>query len=61
MVSDDEIIEFIANSEYPALGTGEIAEQFDMSTQGISKRLRDLADRGEIQTRMIGPTRVWWI
>jgi predicted transcriptional regulator len=52
--------EFLLSTD-PTLGTGELAEKFNYSKQGMNKRLRALENRGLIQSKKLGNVRAWWI
>jgi len=52
--------EFLLSTD-PTLGTGELAERFDYSKQGMNKRLRALEDSGLVKSKKLENARAWWI
>lgn len=61
-VTDDDIIETMRSHCDPAFTTAELAELFDMTTEGIRRRLEKL--RKEEQLYKKKPTKrtvIWWI
>ena len=61
-VTDDEIIETIASHPDPAFTTSELAEIFDMSTEGVRGRLNKLAEEGKIaKKKPTTRTVIWWV
>jgi len=61
-VSDDEIIEQIRSHPDPAFTTPELAEQFDMTVEGIRRRLNKLQDKGRLyKKKPTNRTIVWWV
>jgi predicted HTH transcriptional regulator len=60
-VSDEEIITIISQHPDPAFTTGELAELFGMSTEGIRGRLSKLQDKGLISKKKpTNRTVIWW-
>jgi predicted ArsR family transcriptional regulator len=55
--NDDEIIDAVQKHN-PAT-TGEVAEAVDMSRQGAAYRLEALETDGHIESKSVGPNRVW--
>ncbi|SHH65827.1 winged helix-turn-helix domain-containing protein [Halobaculum gomorrense] len=60
-VSDTEILRQFALSAEPVLVASELAEEFDMSRQGIFDRLQQLEEEGYVESAMKASARVWWI
>ncbi|AQL43291.1 hypothetical protein BV210_11565 [Halorientalis sp. IM1011] len=60
-VSDIEILRQFALSSDPVLGANELTETFDMSRQGIDYRLRQLAEDGLLESKIISRDRVYWL
>lgn len=61
-VTDDEIVERLERCPEPAYTTGELAERFDMSVQGMRNRLEALADTGAIRKKKPSArTVIWWV
>lgn len=63
-VTDEDIIHAvheIARAERIAT-TSEVEERVDLSRRGLQKRLRDLHEHGEIESKEVGARgRVWWV
>jgi len=60
-VSDEEIIEYMEQSDDPAFVAVEIAEKFGINKETARQRLNDLAERGEIHRKKPSArTVVWW-
>ena len=58
---DEAVLRFIRDSDGDFAGTAEVAERFEMSTQGASYRLKKLRDVGEIESRNISRDEVWYV
>lgn len=60
-VSDDDILFFFETGERPFYGTGEVAEEFDLSNTQARRRLDTLHEKKAIQKiRMDDRRTVWW-
>lgn len=60
-VEDDQIVEAMKEADDPAFITSELAEMFDMTTEGIRRRLETLEDSGRIYKKKPGTrTVIWW-
>lgn len=60
-LDEDEILKFINGVYGPVAGTTDIAEHFDVTTEGITKYLKRLEDGGFVEYRKIGRAKVWWL
>ena len=61
-VTDEEIMREMRVSRSPAFTTAELAERFDMSTEGIRNRLKKLRDEDQIKSKQPGSrTVIWWV
>ncbi|WP_435101140.1 winged helix-turn-helix domain-containing protein [Halarchaeum sp. P4] len=60
-VTDEQILTAIRNAYSPAVGTSDVAERVGAQRQTVDKHLRELAEEGLVETRMIGRVRVWWL
>ena len=60
-VDDIEILRVFSESDDPALFTGEVAEEIDFSNQGTFPRLRELEQRGLLETKSGGRVPIWWL
>lgn len=45
----------------PALGTSDIAEEIGISQQATQRHLKRLEEDGRLETRKVGPARIWWV
>ena len=60
-VSDDEIIAGMRRCPEPAYTTGELADEFGMTTQGMRNRLESLAETGAVKKKKPSArTVIWW-
>jgi len=57
--SDEEILDFIEKIEVAT--TSEVAEEFSYHIQTARRRLKALADQGELNQKDVGKRFVWWI
>jgi DeoR/GlpR family transcriptional regulator of sugar metabolism len=55
--TDAEIIQFVR--ENGPIGSSDVAEEFDIATGTAYRRLRELDDRGKVDSLDVGPTLVW--
>lgn len=60
-VDDIQILHVFAESSDPALFTGEVADKIGFSNQGTIPRLRDLENRGLLESKSGGRTLIWWL
>lgn len=60
-VDDSEILEMFVTADDPILFTGELADEFDFSNQGMIKRLRSLEQDGYLSVKRSGNVPAWWI
>lgn len=60
-VSDEEILEFLADTAPPAVSSTEIADAVGMSASGVKIRLEKLRDRGLVNDHATGASRIWWL
>lgn len=60
-VTDDEILAVMERSDDPAFITSELADEFDMTTEGIRRRLNQLEREGRIHKKKPSArTVIWW-
>jgi predicted RNase H-like HicB family nuclease len=60
-VSDEDILFFFETGERPFYGTGEVAEEFDLSNTQAGRRLSDLCETGELKRVTLDERRtLWW-
>jgi predicted transcriptional regulator len=60
-VNDATIIREIALARGPAVFAVELTGPLDMSRQGVDRRLRDLQDKGLVNSKKAGRARMWWV
>ena len=61
-VGDVEILREIALSEHPVITAGDLADELDYSDDGVRNRLRDLRDKGYVNSLDVGArATVWWL
>jgi len=61
VVSDSQILELFISASDPVVSAPELAEELPISKTGVYKRLRDLDDRGLVDSKKFGQGRAWWI
>lgn len=62
VVTDVDILEAFVVHPDPALSAPEVAEDVEMSRQGVDSRLRELEEDGLVGTKKVGArARIWWI
>lgn len=60
-ISNEDILEAFQRHTDPVLSTAEVAEEFDFSQAGILSRLRDLEEKGWLESKKIGNSNAWWL
>ena len=56
--TDGEILDAVRDHEPAA--TSEVAEELDMTRQGVDRRLREIRDAGRVRSKKIGASLVWF-
>lgn len=60
-VSDEEILAKMNESADAAFTAAELADSFGMTNEGMRNRLRQLAERGVLESKKPGVrTLIWW-
>jgi DeoR/GlpR family transcriptional regulator of sugar metabolism len=59
-VTDEDILDLLTHLPGPVITTTDVAETFDMTTEGARRKLNDLCDEGVLDRRKSGQTRVYW-
>ena len=59
-VAEDDILDLLDTIPGPVITTTDVAETFDMTTEGARRKLNDLCDEGILDRRKSGQTRVYW-
>lgn len=60
-ISDDEILNIFEESSDPVLSTNEVADKIGLGRRGTYNRLDQLANKGKLRRKSIGPGYVWWV
>lgn len=61
-VSDKEILDKMKTATDPAFTTSELAEKFEMTSEGIRGRLKKLERQNQIQSKKPSSrTVIWWV
>jgi predicted transcriptional regulator len=61
-ITDERILEFIRTHEDPCVTAGEIAEEFDITNEGVNYRLKKIRDRGDVVEKRVGASaKVWYV
>lgn len=61
-VSDGEIVAAMSRHPDPAFTTSELAGMFDMTAEGIRRRLESLRERNEVyKKKPTERTVIWWV
>lgn len=60
-VTDDELLAVFEAAESPFLTVQEVAEHVDLGRRGTDQRLRQLVEQDDLDTRMAGRTRIFWL
>jgi len=61
MIQDFEFLKVIEHLDDPACSAKEIAAELPIGETGVYKRLQDLDERGLIESKRVGPARIYWI
>jgi len=59
--TDERILRAIRDAYPPAVGTSDIADELGVSRQAVDRHLRELVDKGYVNTSKIGRSRAWWL
>lgn len=59
-VTDEDILAVLSRVPGPVITTTDLAERFDITTEGARRKLNDLCDAGVLDRRKTGQTRVYW-
>lgn len=60
--TDDDLINWMREQSDPAYVASEVAEAFDMSTEGVRVRLEALEKEGRLMSKKPSPrTVLWWL
>jgi Fe2+ or Zn2+ uptake regulation protein len=61
-VSDEEILDVFRESSDPVLIASEVADEVSIGRRGVYKRLKQLAEDGQLGRKKIGGRgTVWWL
>jgi predicted ArsR family transcriptional regulator len=59
-VTETEVLDLFEQIPGPVVTTTDLAETYDMTTEGARRKLNDLCDAGVLDRRKTGRTRVYW-
>lgn len=59
-VSDEDVVRTLVAARPPALGTTDLAKEFDISGEAMRRRLHRLHEEGIIEKATVGGSLVWW-
>jgi len=59
-VTETEVLDLFEQIPGPVITTTDLAETYDMTTEGARRKLNDLCDVGALDRRKTGRTRVYW-
>lgn len=60
-VCDDCVLRSVDEGDAPVSSTPEVADRIGHTVEGVSLRLRPLADGDFLDTDVKGRTRLWWL
>lgn len=61
-VTSESILEFVRAHKEPVVTAGEIADEFDMTNNGVNYRLQQLEDDGKLVSKRAGSSaKVWYL
>ena len=60
-VSDEEILAVFEQAADPVLSAPEVADRLRIGEQGTYQRLRELEEKGAVDSKKIARGRAWWI
>jgi len=60
-VSDEALIRAVLEAYPPALGTSDVADKVELSSEATRRHLNRLEEEGYLSTDKLGPVRVWWV
>lgn len=59
-VTDEDILELLSEIPGPVITTTDVADTFDMTTEGARRKLNDLCESDVMDRRKTGQTRIYW-
>mgnify|MGYP003851772347 FL=1 len=60
-VSDEALIRAVLEAYPPALGTSNVADKVELSSEATRRHLKRLEEEGYLSTDKLGSVRVWWV
>lgn len=60
-ITKDRVLTEIKEADYAFLTTTEIVDRLPASRQAVNNRLRELVERGELETRLSSNIRFYWL
>lgn len=59
-MTETEVLDLFEQIPGPVITTTDLAETYDMTTEGAKRKLNDLCDAGLLDRRKTGRTHVYW-
>ena len=60
-VTDIDILREFVLTPDPVLHPTELTDPLDLSRQGVHNRLQELAEKGDLASKKVAGTRIFWI
>lgn len=60
-ITDEELLNYIRVVEDPFVTAAELADEFEMTRQGINGRLNQLKSSGVLKSKQCGSGQGWWL
>lgn len=59
-VTPDRVLNVFDHVDGPTITSTDVADVLDCSTEAARRKLAELAERGELASRSVGRTIIWW-
>lgn len=59
-VTPERVLDVFDHVDGPTITSTDVADVLDCSTEAARRKLAELAERGELASRSVGRTIVWW-
>ena len=59
-VTEEDILELVSEIPGPVITTTDVADAFDITTEGARRKLNDLCESEVMNRRKTGQTRIYW-
>ena len=61
MVTPESVLNVLRDADDPVLTAKEVGEQLDCTSEAARKRLHELRERGDVESKQVGARAViWW-